>query len=141
MNSRLAAVLWTITMLALSGTACNSPSRRVTAENVPTSEVREVVSTLSGVERIDTFQVKYSTWRAWRTQQGPDPIFDGVEQPIGDNDQVFVIGVTGHIEPLVPPHFGPAQTDWAVIVLSLSYDEIQRSTGDGNLPTSFLTLK
>ena len=97
-------------------------------------EARRLLRSVEGVERVDTVEIRKTTWGQWREISSDDPEFDNQEQPTSDDAPVYVIGITGHVEPL----FGSGSTDWGIIVLDQSsHYEYERMTGAGRLPRFF----
>lgn len=97
-------------------------------------EARRLLESVEGVKRIDTVELRRTTWGRWRVLSSDDPEFDNAAQPAADDAEVDVIAVTGHVEPLV----GTGATNWGIIVLDASSGlEIERDTGRGQVPPFF----
>ena len=106
-------------------------------ESMPAQEreARALLESVEGVTRIDTIELRKTTWGRWRDLSHDDPEFDKHAQPAADDADVHVIAVTGQVEPLAGTG---AARDWGIIVLDASSGlEIARDIGPGQVPDYF----
>jgi hypothetical protein len=106
-------------------------------ESMPAQEreARRLLESVEGVTRIDTIELRRTTWGRWRDVSHDDLAFDDYEQPVADDADVHVIAVTGQVEPLAGT--GGAR-EWGIIVLDASSGlEISREIGPGQMPDYF----
>lgn len=131
MNRRPFLLVIALGLVSISCDSASTPTQ-VSTGAATKAELVKYVSSLDGVDRVDSIEIKESTWGVWRiTSSENDPEFDQVEQPVPDTTPVTVVGITGHVEPLI----GVGATDWGIIVLETSTKrELERYTGRGIIP-------